>query len=52
MNPNAPEHRPENASEKSIVKAMAEKIFSESDPEAAQLLNKSKSMILLLMAPS
>lgn len=41
MNPNAPEHQPENDSRKSIIKVIAEKIWSEPDPEAAQILNKS-----------
>ncbi len=40
-NPNAPEHLPEVATDQTIIKAIAEKLFSEPDPEAAQVLNQS-----------
>ncbi|KAE8449204.1 hypothetical protein EG329_008371 [Mollisiaceae sp. DMI_Dod_QoI] len=39
-NPNAPEHLPEVATDQTIIKAIAEKLFSEPDPEAAQVLNQ------------
>lgn len=44
MNPNAPEHQPEVASDETIIREVAERLFSEPDFEAAHVLNKRTSI--------
>lgn len=40
MNPNAPEHQPDIARDKTIIRLAQEKMFSPPDNETAKKLNK------------